>query len=161
MVGRSSPFSACLRPVLGIDHAHFAHFAHLLSGNLVAAPMLLWLIPLLGLLVAGCSCNERPIPDEPPPIDIEGMCHTYCERVMECLWTPDLGVAFSTVEGCEDTCRSDMTWDRCPQERTDVLECVNSYACPEFAAFGRGCHDDDPATGQCCEEIHAFSGACA
>jgi len=123
--------------------------------------MLPRLIPLLGFLFAGCSCNERILENEPPPIDIEGMCHTYCERVMECLWTPDIGASFSTVEECEHNCRTDRAWGRCPDEQTDHLECLNSYECPEFADFGRGCHDDDPATGQCCEEIHAYSRACA
>jgi len=118
------------------------------------------LVTLFAILVAGCSCNERTLEDQAPPLDIEGICSTYCERVMECLWTPDITTSFSTVEGCEDICRTDFTWDRCPVEQTDYFECVNSYECPQFAAFGRGCHDDDPATGQCCDEITAYSRVC-
>jgi len=115
---------------------------------------------LLGLLLVGCQCHDRTIDDPPPLPDIEGMCRTYCERVMECLWTPESPVSFSTVEQCEHNCRVDVNWDNCPDVQTDMLECINGYECPKFAEFGRGCHDDDPATGHCCEEIAAQSGPC-
>jgi len=115
---------------------------------------------LLGLLLVGCQCHDRAIDDPPPPPDIEGLCRTYCERVVECLLPLGIPASFSTVEGCQHYCRTSTLWDICPDIQVDMFECINGYECPKFAEFGRGCHDDDPATGQCCEEIAVQSGPC-
>ena len=109
---------------------------------------------LAGWLV-GCSCSDQSLAEEEEPPDIEGLCQVYCERVMECRWTPDSAATFSTVEGCAENCRNDVLWDRCPDRNEALLRCETAYECPEFANFG--CRDDQ---GQCCAEIRAAS-SCA
>lgn len=104
----------------------------------------------LGLvLLAGCTCNSRTLEGEPPPPDIEGLCRASCERFMECVWAPDIGTSFSTMEGCVESCQASPAWDEagCAERREALLACITQYECPEFAAYG--CQTPD---SQCCKE---------
>ena len=72
-------------------------------------------IAVLALAVLAAACSDRPLEDEEPPPDIEGLCYEHCVRTMECVWTPDLGAEFDTVEGCQRGCENDNNWDQCPR----------------------------------------------
>lgn len=65
--------------------------------------------------------------------DIEGLCRAHCARVMECVWTPDIGATFDTEEGCRHNCAADVLWDECPREIEAQRICTTQYDCPEFA----------------------------
>jgi hypothetical protein len=108
----------------------------------------------LGLAVwlAGCSCADRAVEEEEPPPDIDGLCRVYCSRVMECLWTPEIGATFSTEAECFRNCQDDVVWGLCPAINEALFECLTRYECPEFAEFGHDCPE-----GQCCAELDAVS----
>lgn len=100
----------------------------------------------LGLLAAACS--DRPLEDEEPPPDIEGLCYEHCVRVMECVWTPG-SAAFDTIEGCQRGCEDDSNWDQCPRATEADYVCFTQYDCPDYAMVRR--------EGVCDPEIAAYS----
>lgn len=102
---------------------------------------------VLGASVAACS--SRPLEDEDASPDVEGLCHEHCIRVMECVWTPELGAEFDTVEGCQRGCRDDDNWDQCPRATEANYACITQYDCPYYARVGR--------EGVCDPEIGAYS----
>lgn len=105
------------------------------------------------LLLGGCS--DRTVEEDEPPvdIDIEGICHEWCVRVMECIWTPESSATFDSVEGCESNCRGDRMWSTtCDVLQAEKFECYVSYDCPEFATLGT-----DLPGGRCHDEYYAWS----
>ncbi len=102
----------------------------------------------LGVL-AGCTCTDRTLEEQESPPDIDGLCQAHCERVMECVWTPDSSVSFNTVEGCFDNCRESPAWNTpdCAKRREALLTCITQYECPEFASYGCA-----TPQGHCCTE---------
>ena len=115
---------------------HRALFAGLLAGLLA------------GVLVS--SCADRPLEDEEPPPDIEGLCYEHCARVMECLWYPGANADFSTEEGCRESCGSQLSWERCPRALEAFYACYAQYDCPEYAELGT-----DYPEGPCSEQMLA------
>jgi hypothetical protein len=105
---------------------------------------------VLGLWVT--SCSDRTLEDEELPPDIEGLCYEHCVRVMECVWTPELGAEFDTVAGCQHNCEAAKNWDECPRASEAVFACTTQYDCPYYARVGTE-HPDGP----CVAEVGAFS----
>ena len=111
---------------------------------------------LAGLAIGGvaAACSDRPLADEEPPPDIEGLCRAHCARVMECVWTPDIGATFDTEEGCRHNCAADVLWDECPRELEAQRICTTQYDCPEFADprfVIDGCREEGDAVHGCNE----------
>jgi hypothetical protein len=104
----------------------------------------------MGLVVGACS--DRPVGEEEPPPDIEGLCHEYCALVMECVWYPGASADFTTEEGCRRNCEADVMWEKCTRVNEAMYTCFTQTDCPEFAEFGT-----DP-DGPCHREARALSG---
>ena len=103
------------------------------------------------VLLAGCSCNDRTLDEEPPLPDIEGLCQTFCERTFECGEVG--GGSIQTVEGCIESCIDRPEWDEpaCVEPREALYECLNQYECPEFTNTVI-CNDDTQPDSRCCPE---------
>lgn len=104
-------------------------------------------------LFAGVSCTDRRL-EERPVIDVEGLCHEYCVRLMECVWTPDGPASFDDLEGCESTCRDIPQWTTtCDEIQAEMYECYVEYECPEFSEMFMGYPPK-----YCAEELDALMG---
>ncbi|MCX4245620.1 hypothetical protein [Paraliomyxa miuraensis] len=106
---------------------------------------------------AACSCSERPVGDDGPEPDIEGLCRTFCERAFECGITGPV----RTVEQCVAGCMGVREWDdpACVGPYEDLYVCMNQFECPEFTNL-TFCDDETMPDHQCCPEIRARDRAC-